>query len=116
VLRGAGYSRRRLIRFGERARYEPSAAPRSASRKRADWWSTAIIDIEPGKIAIRGYPIQELIGTLSFPAMVWLMLRGEVPEPRRRACSKRRSSPRSTTARTRRRSRSPGWRSLAACR
>jgi len=47
----------------------------------SDWWSTAIIDIEPGKIAIRGYPIQELIGTLSFPAMVWLMLRGEVPEP-----------------------------------
>jgi citrate synthase len=50
-------------------------------QKASDWWSTAIIDIEPGKIAIRGYPIQELIGTLSFPAMVWLMLRGEVPEP-----------------------------------
>jgi len=46
----------------------------------SDWWSTAIVDIEPGKIAIRGYPIQELIGTLSFPEMIWLMLRGEVPE------------------------------------
>jgi citrate synthase len=47
----------------------------------SDWWSTSIIDIEPGKIAVRGYPIQELIGTLRFPDMVWLMLRGEVPQP-----------------------------------
>lgn len=45
----------------------------------SDWWSTSIIDIEPGKIQVRGYPIQELIGRLSFPQMVWLMLRGEVP-------------------------------------
>ncbi len=43
------------------------------------WWSTSIIDIHPGEIAIRGYPIQELIGELTFPQMVWLMLRGEVP-------------------------------------
>jgi citrate synthase len=47
----------------------------------SDWWSTSIIDIEPGKIRIRGYPIQELIGTLRFPEMVWLMLRGEIPAP-----------------------------------
>ena len=33
----------------------------------------------PGEIVVRGYPIQELIGELSFPQMVWLMLRGEVP-------------------------------------
>ena len=43
------------------------------------WWSTSIIDIHPGEIVIRGYPIQELIGALSFAQMVWLMLRGEVP-------------------------------------
>jgi citrate synthase len=48
-------------------------------RRASDWWSTSIIDIEPGKIAVRGYPIQELIGTLRFPEMIWLMLRGEVP-------------------------------------
>jgi citrate synthase len=47
----------------------------------SDWWSTAIIDIEPGKIRVRGYPIQELIGRLRFPEMVWLMLRGEIPAP-----------------------------------
>jgi citrate synthase len=43
------------------------------------WWSTQIIDIEPGRIAVRGYPIEQLIGELSYPEMVWLMLRGEVP-------------------------------------
>ncbi len=43
------------------------------------WWSTSIIDIHPGKIAMRGYPIQELIGEVRFPEMVWLMLRGELP-------------------------------------
>jgi citrate synthase len=47
----------------------------------SEWWSTAIIDIEPGEIRIRGYPIQELIGRLRFPEMVWLMLRGEIPIP-----------------------------------
>ena len=51
----------------------------------SQWWSTAIIDIEPGAIAVRGYPIQELIGRLRFPDMIWLMLRGEVPtEPQSR--------------------------------
>ncbi|WP_269500190.1 citryl-CoA lyase [Castellaniella sp. S9] len=49
------------------------------------WWSTAIIDIEPGKIGIRGYPIQDLIGTVSFAQMIWLMLRGTLPtEPQAR--------------------------------
>jgi citrate synthase len=43
------------------------------------WWDTSIIDIHPGEIAIRGYPIQELIGNVTFPAMIWLMLRGELP-------------------------------------
>ena len=45
----------------------------------SDWWSTGIIDIQPGKIAIRGYPIEELIGNVRFPDMIWLMLRGELP-------------------------------------
>lgn len=45
----------------------------------ADWWTTSIIDMEPGRIDIRGRPIQDLIGTLSFPQMIWLMLRGDMP-------------------------------------
>ena len=45
------------------------------------WWTTSIIDIHPGEIDVRGYPIQELIGAISFPQMIWLMLRGELPTP-----------------------------------
>lgn len=43
------------------------------------WWTTGIIDIHPGSIAMRGYAIQDLIGTISFPQMIWLMLRGDLP-------------------------------------
>ncbi|MEM9211662.1 MAG: citryl-CoA lyase [Pseudomonadota bacterium] len=45
----------------------------------SDWWRTSIIDMEPGRIDIRGRPIEELIGTLSFPQMIWLMTRGDIP-------------------------------------
>lgn len=45
----------------------------------SDWWSTGIIDIHPGEIAIRGYAIQDLIGKVRFPDMIWLMLRGDLP-------------------------------------
>ena len=45
----------------------------------SDWWSTSIIDIRPGVINTRGVPIQELIGQISFPQMIWLMLRGDLP-------------------------------------
>ena len=44
------------------------------------WWTTAIIDIHPGKIGVRGYAIQDLIGTISFPQMIWLMLRGDTAQ------------------------------------
>ncbi len=47
----------------------------------ADWWRTAVIDIQPGEIRPRGYPIETLIGEISFPAMIWLMLRGDLPQP-----------------------------------
>ena len=45
------------------------------------WWDTSIIDVHPGKIAIRGYPVEQLIGRVRFPEMIWLMLRGELPAP-----------------------------------
>jgi citrate synthase len=48
-------------------------------REASEWWSTSLIDIQPGKIAIRGYPIQDLIGNVRFPDMIWLMLRGDLP-------------------------------------
>lgn len=54
----------------------PDRDPRDEA---AHYWRTSICDISPGKIAFRGYPIQDLIGAVSFPAMIWLMLRGELP-------------------------------------
>jgi citrate synthase len=44
-----------------------------------DWWRTDIIDMSPGVIRLRGYAIQDLIGKVSYPEMVWLMLRGDLP-------------------------------------
>ena len=44
-----------------------------------EWWQTGIIEMMPGVIRLRGYEIQDLIGRVSFPAMIWLMLRGELP-------------------------------------
>ena len=42
-----------------------------------DWWRTSIIDTEPGRIVIRGRPVEELIGTWTFAQVIWLMTTGE---------------------------------------
>ncbi len=45
----------------------------------SDWWRTSIIEMEPGVIRFRDRPIEDLIGSVSFPQMIWLMLRGDLP-------------------------------------
>lgn len=45
------------------------------------WWATGISDIEPGVIRLRGYPVEQLIGEVSFVDMTWLLLRGDLPTP-----------------------------------
>src|SRR5690242_17493814 len=57
----------------------PKKTPEEIIAGAEAWWDTAIIDIHPGQIAMRGYPIQELIGQVTFCQMIWLMLRGELP-------------------------------------
>jgi citrate synthase len=47
----------------------------------SDWWTTAIIDMAPGRIRMRGHPIETLIGKLGFAEMIWLMTRGDIPTP-----------------------------------
>ena len=47
----------------------------------AEWWATGITRIAPGVIEHRGVPVQSLIGTVSFPEMIWLMVRGDRPSP-----------------------------------
>jgi citrate synthase len=56
-----------------------TASPAELIEKATQWWSTEIIDMKPGVIRFRGYPIEQLIGAISFPQMIWLMLRGEMP-------------------------------------
>lgn len=43
----------------------------------SDWWRTSIIDMEPGRIALRGMPVEDLIGNIGFAEMIWLMVTGE---------------------------------------
>jgi citrate synthase len=50
-----------------------------------NWWSTSIIEMKPGMIRYRGYAAEELIGRVGFAEMVYLMTRGELPDP---ACAK----------------------------
>ncbi len=43
------------------------------------WWRTSIIDMKPGQISFRGNAIEDLIGNVSLPQMIWLMVRGDLP-------------------------------------
>jgi citrate synthase len=52
----------------------------AASQDIQDWWRTSIIDMEPGRIALRGYEIQDLIANAGFVEMIWMMTRGEMPD------------------------------------
>ncbi|MBE0412617.1 citryl-CoA lyase [Yoonia sp.] len=51
----------------------------------SDWWRTKIIDMEPGRIHLRGRPVQDLIGTTGFAQMIWLLVTGETIEGPRAA-------------------------------
>src|SRR5213082_2668319 len=57
---------------------ERRAQPRTAIEDR---WRTALTSIAPNKILIRGYPVDEMMGRLSFAEAVYLLLMGELPTP-----------------------------------
>jgi citrate synthase len=44
-------------------------------------WKTAITDVKPNKIVMRGYPLDELLGRISFAQAIYLVLKGEFPSP-----------------------------------
>jgi len=48
---------------------------------REDRWQTALTSIAPNKILVRGYPIDEMMGRLTFAEAVYLLLMGELPTP-----------------------------------
>src|SRR5215471_14013959 len=54
---------------------------RSQSRAPQERWSSALTEISPNKILIRGYPLDEMMGRLGFAEAVYLLLMGELPTP-----------------------------------
>jgi len=44
-------------------------------------WRTSLTRIEPNKILVRGYPLDEIMGRLTFGEAIYLLLMGEVPSP-----------------------------------
>ena len=42
-------------------------------------WQTKITKIEPNRIQIRGYPIDELMGKISFSQAIYLIIKGDLP-------------------------------------
>lgn len=52
----------------------PRVAPRAT-------WRTGLTHIEPNRILLRGYPIDEVMGRISFGEGVYLLLTGELPSP-----------------------------------
>ncbi|MCD6452660.1 MAG: citryl-CoA lyase [Acidobacteria bacterium] len=43
-------------------------------------WKTGITKVEPNKLLLRGYRIDELMGRVSFPQAIYLALTGELPD------------------------------------
>ncbi len=54
---------------------ERRAQPRAASGR----WQTAITSVEPNRILVRGFPLDEMVGRLSFAEAAYLLLMGELP-------------------------------------
>jgi citrate synthase len=44
-------------------------------------WKTSITKTEPNKVTIRGYPVDKLMGKISFAQAIFLVLTGEMPTP-----------------------------------
>jgi len=42
-------------------------------------WKTSITRVEPNRLTTRGYSQEDLIGNISFPDMVYLLIKGEMP-------------------------------------
>jgi citrate synthase len=58
-----------------------SVERRAQPRQTDERWQTALTAIEPNKIQIRGYSLDEMMGRLSFAEAVYLLLMGELPTP-----------------------------------
>jgi citrate synthase len=56
----------------------PKNGPDAAGRTS---WSTALTHIEPNRILVRGYGLDELMGRVNFGEAIYLLLTGDLPTP-----------------------------------
>lgn len=59
----------------------PVVERRATKRGSDEKWRTALTCIEPNKILVRGYPLDEMMGRLTFGEAIYLLFIGEVPSP-----------------------------------
>jgi citrate synthase len=63
-------------------RNERTSERRAQERRgHEDKWMTGLTCIEPNKILVRGYPLDEMMGRLTFGEAIYLLLMGEPPSP-----------------------------------
>jgi citrate synthase len=64
-----------------RPEHAPGGAPAPPARGRTAVWRTAITSVQPNRILLRGYPLDEAMGRLSFAETIYLLFIGELPSP-----------------------------------
>ena len=42
-------------------------------------WKTSVTEVKPNSICVRGYPVDEMMGKLTFSQAIYLVLKGEMP-------------------------------------
>jgi citrate synthase len=55
--------------------------PARATARSEPPWRTAVTHVEPNRILVRGYAVDEMMGRLTFAEAVYLLLVGELPSP-----------------------------------
>src|SRR5437016_2565107 len=67
--------------MADRTTTAPEAERRAQPRTPGERWQSSLTSIAPNAIQIRGYPVDEMMGRLSFAEAVYLLLMGELPTP-----------------------------------
>jgi citrate synthase len=65
----------------ERTTVMPESERRQTPRTEGARWKSALTSVANNKILVRGYPLDEMMGRLSFADAVYLLLMGELPTP-----------------------------------
>jgi citryl-CoA lyase len=55
---------------------------KNSATRREEIWKTSITQIKKGEIRVRGYDITELMEKLTFSQVIFLILKGELPNPK----------------------------------